>query len=313
MTFREKVNRGLEAVLESPVDGRAMAVTRVVLGFTAWFEAGQNVSRIGQYTPGQLHLPYGVELNWGAEQLHALCEWQMRFAFALALGIFSRFFALATFACQASLFFVSQLNFRNHIYMLLILLLLTSFAGADRRWSLQALVRRLAKRPAPKSSPALPIRLIQAQVLIVYFYTGLHKLILGFGSGFPLCRFLGRELPRGRSGGDLDEGQLTWIADHMSREGCVEAIPAFILLGSIGTIVSELWMSVGFGFRRGIWLSVVMGLGMHGTIFWAMDVVTFGLMMVATYPLFLVSPPFSVARVALKNTSEREAVEATGS
>ena len=291
-----RINAMLERVLESEVDGRAMALTRIVVGYAAWFEAGQNVSRIGQYTPGQLHLDYGLELNWSAEQLQLICEWQLRFALALIAGVFSRVFALATLTCQASLFFVSQLNFRNHIYMVMILLLLLSFARADARWSLQAVFRKLIGRPlSSRNCPALPARLIQAQVLIVYFYSGLHKLLLGFGNGYPLCRFLGRELPRGRSGDDLSAEHLEWVVEHMSRDGCTEAIPAFILLGSIGTIIVELALAAAFGFRRTVWLAVVCGLGLHLSIWWAMDVVTFGLMMVATYPLFVVSPPFTVA------------------
>ena len=292
-----RVNAVLERLLEKEVDGRAMALTRIGVGYAAWFEAGQNVSRIGQYTPGQLHLDYGVQLNWSAEQLQLLCEWQMRFALALIFGLFSRVFALATLACQASLFFVSQLNFRNHIYMVMILLLLLAFSRADARWSIQAVIRKVARRPfASRDCPALPTRLIQAQVLIVYFYSGLHKLLLGFGNGYPLCRFLGRELPRGRSGDELSAEHLAWVAEHMSTDGCTEAIPVFILLGSIGTIMAELTFAAAFGFRRTVWLAFIFGLGLHLSIWWAMDVVTFGLMMVATYPLFLASPPFTVAR-----------------
>ncbi len=272
-----------------------MAFTRIVVGLATWYEATQNVVRIGQYTPGQLHLPYFGSLNWSADQLHAICEWQMRFALAVVFGFFTRVFALAALACQASLFLVSQLNFRNHIYLMLVLLLLLSFAHADRAFSIHLLIRRALGKKTPKVVPSLPARLIQAQVLIIYFYTGFHKLLLEFGNGYALCRFLGRELRRGRSGDYFSEAELEWFSTHMSREGCTEAIPAFILLGSIGTIVVELGFAVSFGFRKTVAASIIVGIGLHGTIWWAMDVVTFGMMMLATYPLFLVSPPYSEA------------------
>jgi hypothetical protein len=72
------------------------------------------------------------------------------------------------------------------------------------------------------------------------------------------------------------------------------------LIGSIGTIITELGFSLGFGFRRSVWISVVVGVGLHASIWWAMDVVTFGLMMVATYPLFVASPPLSAVRSEVK-------------
>lgn len=272
-----------------------MAFTRILVGMATWFEATQNVSRIGQYTPGQLHLPYGVVLNWDADQLHALCEWQMRFAVAVVLGLFTRFFAVAALVCQASLFLVSQLNFRNHIYLMMILLLLLSFAHADRAFSVNLLFRRALGKATPRVVPSLPARLIQAQILIIYLYSGLHKLLLGFGNGHALCRFLGRDLRRGRSGEYFNEVELDWISTHMSREGCTEAIPAIILAGSIGTIVAEVALAVAFGFRKGVLAAIVVGVGLHATIWWSMDVVTFGMMMLATYPLFLVSPPYSEA------------------
>ncbi|MFT6398637.1 MAG: hypothetical protein ACJAYU_003399 [Bradymonadia bacterium] len=268
---------------------------RVVVGLATWYEATQNVARIGQYTPGQLHLPYFGTLNWDANQLHALCEWQMRFAVAVVLGLFTRVFALAALVCQASLFLVSQLNFRNHIYLMLLLLLLLSFAHADRAFSINVLIRRALGKATPRVVPSLPARLIQAQILIIYLYSGLHKLLLDFGNGYALCRFLGRDLSRGRSGNFFSESELEWISTYLSREGCTDAAPAFIIVGSIGTIVAELGLAVSFGARRGVLAAIIVGVGMHTTIWWSMDVVTFGMMMVATYPLFLVSPPYSEA------------------
>jgi len=276
-----------------------LAVFRITLGFSTWFEAHENVKRLTQYTAGQFHLRYaGLELDFTVDRLHALCEWQMRFAFAVILGLASRVFALLAFACQASLFLVSQLNFRNHVYLMLVLLVLLATTHSDRRWGLQALARRLrGGAPTPPTQvPVLGVRFIQAQVLIIYFYSGLHKLVLGFGGGYPLCRFLGREFPRGRSGDLLSAERLAWVSEHMSQEACLEAIPAFILVGSVGTIVVELGLAVALGFARSFWPAIIAGVGLHAVIFVSMDVVTFGLMMVASYPLFWAAPPFDAMR-----------------
>lgn len=278
------------------IDGRALAIFRLILGFSVWFEGRENVKRLVQYTEGQYHVRYfGLELDWRLDQLHALCDWQMRFAVALALGVFGRVAALGALVCQASLFAVSQLNFRNHVFLMLVLLALTAASQCDRAWSVDALVRRAVRRPLPRTVDPLAPRLIQLQILFVYFYSGLHKLVLGFGNGYALCRYLGRELPRGRSGELLSAEQLSAIAGAMGQEACSERVPPIVLLGAIGTIVVELLLAVAFGVRRAVFVAALAGLCLHGVIFVSMDVVTFGLMMVATYPLFVASPPWTAA------------------
>lgn len=283
------------ALAHDQVDARALAVFRIGLAIAVWFEARENTGRLSQYTPGQYHVPYlGLEIDASVQQLLAVCEWQMRFAVFLALGLFSKVFAVAALVCQASLFLVSQLNFRNHIYLMLVLLALVAFSQSDKAWSVRHLVAKLRGETDydARRAEGLGPRMIQAQVLIIYFYSGLHKLLLGFGGGYALCRFLGRELPRGRSGEWLagSERWLTWVNESMSREACVEGAPAVIVAGSLGTIVAELVLAFALVYRPTRYLAAVVGIGLHAVIFWSMDVVTFGLMMVASYPLFLASP-----------------------
>ncbi len=299
--MKDVMRRSMERVqslVSGQVDARALAVFRIMVGLSVWFEARENVARLGQYTPGQYHIEYaGLSFDWTLPQMQLFCEWQMRFAVAIVLGLFSRVFALAALACQASLFLVSQLNFRNHVFLMLVFLLCIALSQSDRAWGATALVQRLRGRPAQKTASSFGPSLIQAQVFFIYLYSGLHKLLLGFGAGYALCRYLGREIPRGRSAGMFGDGVQAWVAENMNQAACVEGAPGLIVAASVGTIVAEIGLAFGLLHRRTVIPAIVVGLGLHASIFATMDVVTFGAMMVATYPLFLVRPPLNAAQV----------------
>ncbi|MCB9520370.1 MAG: HTTM domain-containing protein [Myxococcales bacterium] len=295
-SLRHRLGMAVATLVGGSVDGRALALFRMGLACSVWFEARQNVWRLDQYTPNQLHVPLlglpldGFDLDTGWQ----LCAWQMRAALFLFFGLGGRVAAVVALLAQGALFGVSALNFQNHVYLMLVLLALVSTSQCDAAWSVRSLLRRA--RGAARV-PALPVRLIQAQILIIYLYTGLHKAALGFADGYALCRFLGRDLPRSPLAGWLSPqgpwpqpGFAEWVSTALGSAACGEHVPTFVVAGAVGTIVAELGLAAGLAWRRSVWVGVIVGLGLHATIYASMSVVTFGAMMVSTYPLFIAAP-----------------------
>lgn len=314
----------LVRTLHQPTHPWALACFRVAVGVSAAFEAHHNVGRLIQYTPDQWHLPYAIALP--APSIDAgvtLCEVQGVAGVLIALGVAPRSAAWVALVCQGWLFGVSQLNFRNHVYLLLLALLCVALAPSDARLSPTGALRNLWRKrrglprvgSAQRAFAGLAVRWIQSQIAIVYLWSGVHKLVLGFGDGYPLCVFLGRELRRGTSAKLLGHARAPeWAAalldpstSALSREACRSGVPSWVVAGSIATIVVELALPFALLRRRSVAWAIAVGVALHGTILWSMDVYTFGFLMVGSYALFAADPWWGAAPRARRRAESDQA------
>jgi hypothetical protein len=269
----------------------------------AW-EAGHNKLRVAQYTPGQYHIPLVPFLGgFEPDVYERLCELQFAAGVALALGVLPRLAAIAAFVFQGALFSVSLLNFRNHIYLTLVLLALAPFAPLHRGWGVQWALRRavrwLRHQPPPDddgTTGATAWRMIQVTTVSVYFWATFHKAIAGFHSGFALSR----ELPRYVRGGPLPK----WLQEHRPAmwEWLWAAVQdeASMKWLSWATLVVEAAIAIGFVFRRTRWLAALLGIALHVGIAAFANIYSFGTLLIGTYLLFLYDRP--VVRAPLSDS-----------
>jgi len=353
LPLSQRVVRRWYDIFEGEVAAWPIAFFRFILGASVLMEAVHNIDRLHLYTSGQYLVPY---FSWiqglDYDTLRQMCRIQVIFGTMIMVGIFSRVAIAGAFGVQGYLFLITQLNFRNHIYLMLIMLALTFFSRPDRVWSLAALLRlavwqSLARIPAlapirpwcerwirPNTSwsreriSATPIRVIQAQVVFIYFYATIHKVVAGFHSGYPLCKnwrryFRGSKLDQWVRDAQINfnpeslflgEERIAWartLWEGSSNEACETPI-RFFVLSSVATIAAELLLTFGLLHRRTRWAAACTGIGMHGFIYFGMNVVTFGTMMVGTYVLFI-GNPFDAVWSKWKSSKSSSPGEPSGS
>ncbi|MEO8451458.1 MAG: HTTM domain-containing protein [Gemmatimonadota bacterium] len=172
-------------------------IFRFLFGIAVLVEIGTTRARSQFAIEGGFHYPYLPFIKPVPESVYnAIHTLEYPFAALLALGILPRISAAVLFGLQGYIFFTDRLNFRNHPYFFLLILLLLAFSRAGGSFSLPALVRRIRKRaaieiaPDPVVAPLTIQRMIQVQVSIVYLYAALHKITPYYLSGSVLARML---------------------------------------------------------------------------------------------------------------------------
>ena len=206
-------------------------------------------------------------------------------AWLTLLGALPRAGAALVVGAHGWLFSISLLNFRNHIYLLLLFGLILMVAPSGRAWSVNAAVRRLWGGPARDSTgPLWAGRLIKWQAFFVYFFAVLHKADARFLEGWPLQVEFKKHLPRSLLGGAMQEGgALSFLGEFVQGPLDNEAAMATF---SFAVLVGEGFLCFGLlvpWLRR---YAAALGVAMHLGIYLLMNVVTFGVMMVGTYPHF---------------------------
>lgn len=278
-----------------------IAIFRVILAASVCFESKQNLKRIKAYTPDTFHFPYfDAIVPLEPDQLTQLFELEFIFAVMLLIGFLTPAAAAGILITQGYAFLICQLNFRNHIYLTLLMTALVMLSPAWKALSVDSLLRWgywAARGDPDKGRPptwvnATAQRLIGLQVAIGYLYATLHKLNPGFLSGYPLTRSVARTLPRSyvvwggvhpRSGlppeGWLDHDTALWLSERLLE-------PSWAALVAYLTIFAEGFLAVGLVFKSTRLAAVFIGIGMHLTIGLSMDILTFGVLMVGGYVCF---------------------------
>jgi len=204
----------------------------------------------------------------------------------LALGLFTRFSCSVLFLLQGYLFFADQLNFRNHPYFFVLVLLLLLFSPTDDALSVKSILRALKnRRPVIASflgsqQPLTFQRLIQVQVCIVYLYAAFHKLNAGYLSGVVLEFYLRKQFLSGRAG---------QILETVFSESALFSLMNFLYSGQTFKALSVLSVIVEFGLPFTLWfrktrpIALILGIGFHLGILIGMNIINFSLAMIATY------------------------------
>ncbi len=263
-----------------------LALFRISMGLTLLVESTTNLKRVDLYTPQTFHLPY---ISWieplPLAQIATLFTTQRILAALLLLGLATRPVIVALIALQTYVFLICQLNFRNHIYLELLMLSLMLFSASGSTWSLDAQIKKLfwrwRKQPSrglvPHWVPLMPQRLIALQVSVVYFYAALHKMTPGFLSGYPLGLALSRAVPRSRA------AQALLDPPALEALGLALADPAWSSLISILTVAAEGFLALGLLSKATRPAAIIVGVGLHLGIALGMDIYTFGMVMISAY------------------------------
>jgi hypothetical protein len=236
---------------------------------------------------GGFHLPYVSFIKPISPYLFlGIHDLQWVFILMLGLGIMTRLSAGALLVLQGYVFFTDQLNFRNHPYFFLLVLLLLMFSPAGKAFSLPALFRRLRSRGVGTTGAVAPLtaqRLLQVQVSIVYFYAALHKMSGPYFSGRILTHLIAPAISVGRL------GKVLALLPPRAAEALQSAVdrPGFWAFAATATVLLELSLAFVLWFPRTRKPAMILGILFHLGIAIVMSIDTFSAAMIASYLLFL--------------------------
>lgn len=255
-----RVLAALERLLFARGSTFNLGLFRIVFAGALWIEVSTSLNMDVFAIEGGFHLPYFEFLPHVSEQVYRWIHLaQYPLIGALALGLFVRGACCGLLLLQGYLFFADQLNFRNHPYLFLLLLLLLIGAPAADAVSVRALAQPESFWGTTRSLTSQ--RLIQIQISIVYFFAGLSKLYPFYLKGHVLAHQLES------AGLPLD-----------SRSAQVAAW---------ATVVLELSLAFALWSKRARPAAIAMGFVLHASVAWLLGVYTFSMVMVGSYLLFL--------------------------
>ena len=268
----------------------ALGLFRILFAGCLWRLVSSTRSKSVFAIEGGFHLPY---LEWIPLVSEPSFQWihtlQYPLILLFGLGLLTRPAGTLLLVLQGYVFFADQLNFRNHPYFFLLVLLLLVLSPCDDALSVRSLVRAW-RNGRPWSSALLgsvqPLsfqRLIQTQLAILYLYSGLHKLSAGFLSGYVLSHQMQKTLVSEVQG---------WLGNALTPDGAERiatfaADPSNWIAPAIATALLELSLPFLLFWRRTRTGAMLAGIPFHLGIALLMNIWTFSLAVIATYLLFL--------------------------
>ena len=217
MTVGEKIM----GALFRPVDGRSLAVFRILFGLIimveVWRYADHGWIASKYITPG-FHFAY-LGLTWITPFEAPYIYWVF-FALAVAgflvmIGLFYRFAAVALLLLFSYVFLLDETQYLNHFYFTMLLAAILAAVPAARAWSVDAWRARRRERAAPVPETAGPAAvssapvsaplstapsatsvpgwsyiLLKGQIEIMLIWAGLVKIDADWLAGRPLADWL---------------------------------------------------------------------------------------------------------------------------
>ncbi len=258
----------------APFSLKRIAVFRILIGvlflvefFTLpIFFTGMNESN---YFAGGFYLPYFSWLKPPPFSVFLTLEGILLVSvFSSILGLFTRFSLLLASGIVFYFFFLNQLFYLNHVYLLGVMLFLTGLSPADRRFSLDSLFFGKGRELNSERESAWPLRLLQVLLSFVYFASALSKTNAGWWSGETIRLFY-------EAGNIRFPGFLEFL----------EKVP-FALQGRM-TLFTEYFLAFALWPRRTRNLALMVGVVFHSMMDLGMGIGTFSLQVLAIYFLFL--------------------------
>jgi len=267
-----------------------LALFRILFATCLYREVGISFNMSRFAIEGGFHLPYLGFIQPLTENAY---QWvhnlQYPFILLVAVGIFTRTSCSVILLLQGYIFFADQLNFRNHPYFFLLVLLLLLFSPADDALSVKSILRALKNRQPVIASflgsqqPLTFQRLIQVQVCIVYLYAAFHKGNMGYLNGQVLDHYLHQHLlgPSEKIlGALLSDALFAGLLDFLFKAETLMTL-------SIFTVVLEFALPLALWFRKARPYALILGTILHLGIALSMGIYTFSLAMIGSYLLFL--------------------------
>lgn len=281
---------------------RTLALFRVGWALAMLAAACQEAGLYDQYSSDRYHVPL---VSWATPLGHEAFQTVTRIAIAGCLmtlvGLLPQLGVAAVVATLGYLFASDVLLFRNHIYLGLLLGLLLVVAPCARAFAIDAWLGRCAGRPAASVGCRAAVQLIKAQVQIVYAWSVINKLRVSFLNGWTLQQ----EMPYAL----LSSPLASWFRDE---HGALRSAVRHLLHDELATaacscvvVLIEALLVFGLPRRRWYKYAVCAGVCLHLSIFLLMNVFTFGVLMVSTYPLFRTSVVSRADRLRCAGTEPR--------
>lgn len=259
----------MERLLDARANAQQVATARIIIGINAALaalEAFRLLTRL--LRPLVLELPVFAWLPMlPASALRAFIALWCVAALFFILGWKTRPSGAVLVLLTGYTLLLDQQTYSNHLYLLVLILLLSTIADSGAAWSLDA------RRQAPRNEVAAwPVVLLKTQVSIVYFFSAVAKITPQYLAGEILTRSL------------KQHGALAVPAAWRT--------PAVMSFLAVASIVIELFIAFGLWSRRLRPVAILAGIAFH---LWILAVVDssrlslsiFALNMFAVYVLFL--------------------------
>ena len=267
----------IDRLLDVRVHARQLAVARVLIGLGALLmslEAWRMLTRF--LRPAIVRIPF---LPWlpvlpSSALPGFLTVWVLA-ALAFVAGWRTRAAGAVLTVLTAYTLFLDQQTYSNHLYLLVLVLLLLTISDCGAAWSLDA------RHGGRSEVPAWPVLLLKIQVSIVYCFSALAKITPRYLSGEVLALSLKQE---------------GWSAVPEAWR-----TPAVLAALAAASIVVELFIAFALWSRRLRLSAVVAGIGFHLAILAIVDssrlsLTVFALSVFAAYVLFL-DPALQARRI----------------
>jgi hypothetical protein len=236
------LNRLLQLIL-GQTPAVPVALVRIIIGVVTAVravEAWRIMARV--FAPGLLRLPYVSWLPEPSLTLIALLTltW-FAGAIAFCLGWHTRIAGSLLFATMSVTLLLDQQTYSNHLYLLVLVVLLLTLADAGAALSLDA------RRKGPRSEvPAWPVLLLKLQVSIVYGFSAIAKITPVYLSGLVIAINL-------RKSGPLS------IPMEWRTPGIMSTLAVF-------SVATEAFLAVALWLPRWRWPAAIIGIGFHVTL-----------------------------------------------
>lgn len=239
--------------IDAEGDIRTLSVLRILLGpiVLLHLEDYFRDAADGITYRDRFWLPYA---DWYPEASSAVYEpmlWAAGVAaIAMSLGLLTRLATTYTAFFVGYNIFLSKTHFAHNRAFLLILLITVAVVPTGRHYSLDNVLRRIARRPrSDADAPLWPLWLVRFEVVAVYCASAVSKVIdqdWWSGRVLQLRAIDNRQLA-------LDEGAPAWLLDVLADE-------TFQWWFSKGAVLMEFVIGLGFLFKRtrllAIWLAI---------------------------------------------------------
>ena len=249
----------MRELLTKRVDPRPLALTRILVGVAALLMVREYHGVLDRIADGGLSVPaFGWSPDVTGDYVTLFGLIGSLSAVALILGLYGRVAALLTSTAGAVVLATDQQLYSNHLLLLVLLALYLSFSDPDHAWGVR-------QRGVGEPVPLWPQLLLMAQVSTMYSWTGIAKMTDSWLSGRVL--------------------EASWSGRLPFPESMFPALAVF-------TIAVELFLAIGLWFRRTRGAAFVIGFGLHTAIVLSLIggarlLMSFGLLTMSTYPLFL--------------------------
>jgi predicted DCC family thiol-disulfide oxidoreductase YuxK len=261
--------------LASRANARTAALLRIcaaLAGFLVWLEEAPVMLRLTE--PGILRVPYpGLPQVPAVLFQLAIASWLMALI-GLAIGFQPRLAAGTLAAVLGFTLLADQQLYSNHLYLLLLVVILIRLSDAGAALSVGHAQRR-------DMVPGWPLGLVRAQVSIIYGFAALAKLNPAYLSGTVLGAYL------------RDTGPIPVPHDWRGFQ---------LLFGlSILSVLAEAFLAVALWLPYWRRTALVVGLALHvGIAVWlepTLQLITFGFLMLPLYLAFIDPRPRALAVV----------------